>query len=134
MKTLTEQIADKCIHFNGMMNSACKKGILYDDVKIKSESPYKIPCMLNTGMSGGTCASCEFPSAEDVAKEVAEIESMGGDSVKAMILVKDHYKKTRQMFGNLVCPACNGNLSYAIVEYNGHARILCKDCKLSVIE
>ena len=32
MKTLREQIAARCVHFNGTVNPACKAGVVYIDL------------------------------------------------------------------------------------------------------
>jgi hypothetical protein len=52
MKSLHEQIANKCIHFNGIMEKTCKAGICYSDVREEpGEGPYKFPCL----KQGGEC-------------------------------------------------------------------------------
>lgn len=90
MKTLHEQIANKCIHFNGILNKICKAGINYDNVKI--DRPFKFPCL----KQGGECSYAKFLTEEEVNTKVAEIEDKG---IKAMIAVEtiiDHYSKTKE--------------------------------------
>jgi len=75
-KTLREQIADKCIHFSGLMDRSCKKGIVYKEVSDRSSKPYKFPCLKNTSLSGSYCEHCIFPSEERIEKEYNEIMEM----------------------------------------------------------
>lgn len=78
MKSIEEQISDKCIHFTGLGNKVCDAGVEYDSVKTKSTSPYKIPCLRNCQMSGGFygCDKQHFPTEEEIKTEVEEINKL----------------------------------------------------------
>ena len=70
MKSLREQIACKCIHFNGIMNKSCKVGIRYADVRV--DRPYKFPCI----QTGGECSKAQFRTEEEINKELEEIKKI----------------------------------------------------------
>lgn len=134
MKTVEQQILNSCIHFNGMMNKLCLKFIKYDDVRVKDSKPYKLPCLLNSQMSGGKCDSCEFPTKEQAKKEAEEMEIDSNKVMVALALVKSHYKKTNKPNGILECPECKGELQYSVATINGHTRGNCNGCDTNWIE
>jgi len=70
MRTLEEQIGGWCIHFNGIGNDACKLNIPYDTVTDNHKR--KLPCIKQNECSE-FCTSAQFPTEQDVAKRVAEI-------------------------------------------------------------
>lgn len=125
--SLHDQVARKCIHFNGVMNKTCKAGINYADVRI--DKPYKFPCL----QQGGQCPHAEFRTEAQV-KEF--IDKMEDDSVKALVAyatVKDHYAKTKEQSGNVPCQ-CGGELHYTIASLNGHIWAKCNSCGISFNE
>lgn len=125
--SLHDQIARKCIHFNGIMNKACKAGINYDDVKV--DRPFKFPCL----KQGGECPHAEFLTDEQVKELIAKTEE---DSVKTLVaytLVKDHYAKTKEQSGKIPCE-CGGEIHYTIASLNGHVWARCKSCGISFNE
>ena len=130
MKGLEEQISRKCIHFTGLMNKECNRGVLYDTVKDKTTSPFRLPCLSD----GGSCELCELPSEKEVAKRVAEIEDSGNSIMRIHKAVKDHYEKTKEATGTIECPECKGELIYGVAQLNGHIRAKCSGCKMSFIE
>lgn len=127
MKTLKEQIADKCIHFNGIMNKECNAGINYDDVKV--DRHFKFPCL----KQGGECAHSKFRTDEEVEAKVKEIEEDGIKAMVAIATVKDHYAKTKEQTGKVTCQ-CGGELYYAVASINGHVWAKCNSCGISFNE
>jgi hypothetical protein len=129
MKTLEEQIACKCIHFNGVMNKECKVGIKYSEVRVEGEGPYKFPCL----KQGGECSCAEFMTNEQVKEEMKSIEIDGAKVLIAMISIKDHYAKTKKQSGKIACE-CGGELHYTVAQINGHVWAKCNSCGMSFNE
>ena len=127
MKTITEQIAFKCIHFNGVMNTCCKAGIKYEDVRIGR--PFKFPCL----QQGGECSNSQFPTTAEVERELQELEELGIKSLAVFVLVKNHVIKTKEQSGKIPCP-CSGEISFAVASINGHVRGNCSTCGISFNE
>lgn len=69
-KSLAEQYAGKCIHFNGVMNKACKAGVDYDTFP----KPGPIPCFADA-TNAPACALCHFPTPEEVQAYVERMEA-----------------------------------------------------------
>lgn len=126
-KTLHEQIACKCIHFNGVMNKSCKAGINYEDVRI--DRPYKFPCL----QQGGACLKAQFPTEEKITAKLQSIENGGIKAIRARADIKEHVEKTKIKAGQIPC-RCGGQLNYVIANINGHIWASCKSCGLSFNE
>lgn len=127
MKTVQEQIANSCIHFNGIMNAECKAGVKYADVRVGR--PYQFPCL----NQGGQCDKCKFPTAEEVQAELKEIKD---DSLTALVIITEIFKqekKEKRGCGYIECP-CGGTVSYSIAQINGHIRANCSECGISIME
>ena len=133
-RTLEEQISNKCIHFTGLGNSPCDKGVDYDDVKVKDSSPFKVPCLSHEGMHGGKCEHAEFPTKEQVEKRVNEIQDMSNKTIEAYAKVKEHHQKTGEFKGKVECPECPGNLHYTVAKLNGHIWAKCDECDVGWME
>lgn len=129
MKSLKDQIADKCIHFNGVMEKVCKAGITYADIRVEGDGPYKFPCLTQ----GGQCSSAQFRTPEEVEAEVKSIEDSGLKVTMAIAMIKDHIAKTKEQKGKIPCE-CGGELLYVVSSYNGHIKAACKTCKSSFME
>ncbi len=130
MLSLEEQIASKCIHFNGVMSKVCKAGINYADVRVDdSDGPYKFPCL----QQGGQCASAEFRTHAQVKKEMAEIEDSCNKTIIAMSTIKDHIHKTKEQRGKVKCE-CGGELHFTVAKINGHVHANCPSCGISFME
>lgn len=132
MKTIQEQIADKCIHFTGLGDSECKAGVNYNDVKVRSTKPLKIPCLKD--MNGGSCIACEFPSKEYVEKAVNEINLKIAKTLGSYALIKAQYEKTKEATGKIKCPECGGELHYTVAQINNHIHAKCNGCDMGWIE
>lgn len=127
MKTLEEQVARKCIHFNGVMNDTCKHGIKYSDVRVGK--PYKFPCL----QQGGECSCAEFLTKEQISERVAEINNDGDKAATAYLAIKEHVNKTNIKAGSIKCQ-CGGDLNYVVANINGHVWAKCKSCGISFNE
>jgi hypothetical protein len=129
MKSLKQQIADKCLYFNGLMNKSCEKGIQYDSVKEPDERQFKIPCI----KTGGFCDVCKFPSEKIVNEIVIGIMEEGKKTMMGYSLIQKYIKKTGQVSGKIECPSCKGELHYNQSSINGHIWAKCK-CGLGWME
>lgn len=126
-KTLKEQIAAKCVHFNGVMNECCKAGVKYADVRVGK--PYLFPCI----KTGGQCSKASFLTDEEVEKRESEILHIGDKSLTAYVKIKEHYATTKDNPGRVACE-CGGVIKYAVAETNGHIWAKCDTCGLSFNE
>lgn len=127
MLTLEEQIARKCIHFNGVMEKVCKAGVNYDDVKV--HKPFGLPCL----QQGGECQYAKFPTEEEVKKKVSDIENGCLKTIVAMSAIKDHVAKTKEQSGKIKCQ-CGGDIHFTVAQLNGHVHAKCNSCDISFME
>lgn len=130
MRSLEEQIANKCIHFTGIMDKQCKTGIKYEDVRVDDDNgPYKFPCI----KTGGECSLAQFLTYDQVKQRVDEIENKGIKVAIAMAEIKDHVAKTKVKAGKIPCQ-CGGELHYVVASLNGHVHAKCNSCGISFNE
>lgn len=138
-KSPREKIASRCVHFNGLMNKTCKAGIVYDEIDKDNRMLYraKLPChkpdkYLPEGESQCHCPSLEFPSKEQIEKELKEDEERTNKIILAMEAVKPIRKehKGKDWTGTITCPVCQGELHVSHAKYNGHIMAQCEtdDC------
>lgn len=127
MKSVKDQILDRCIFFNGIMNDQCNAKVKYSDVRVGK--PYKFPCL----KQGGVCEISKFPTLEDAEKEVKEIKEMTEIGSSMYSLVKQHYNNTKELFGIIKCE-CGGDLKYSISQVNYHIWANCNKCGISLKE
>lgn len=125
--SLEDQIAHKCIHFNGVMEKTCKAGINYNDVW--ADKPSGLPCL----KQGGECHRAEFPTEEQVKEKVAAIMESGTQTLMAAALIKAHIQK-KSNNGIIECVCGSDSLHYAVAETNGHIRAKCNKCGISFVE
>ncbi len=126
MNSIEKQITNKCIHFTGLTNKECSVGVKYKDVEVRDSRPIKIPCLKDSLLSGGTCIKAEYPTEEEVEKQVAEIMKDNEMQMNAYLVVKQYIEKTGVKLGKVICPSCGGNLHYTQAESNGHIWGNCK--------
>lgn len=140
-KSLHDQLADRCIHFNGLMNKACDAGMRYDDVDAGHRVAYRaaLPCLKDRHLGHGVpytgpmghCPHVKFPTEEEVQRRLASIEQHHQRMQAALDAVapirKEH--KGKYWTGTIKCPVCEGTLH---VRHHGngqvHARCETKDC------
>lgn len=127
MKSMEEQIINKCIHFNGVMNKCCKAGVNYADVRI--DKPYKFPCL----NQGGECELRIFPTPEELQEEIVETQAHVIKSLAAYAKIKEHFNKTKAYAGTVSCE-CGGSLRYTCATVNGHIWARCDTCGISFNE
>lgn len=139
MKTLSEQIGNKCIHFNGLREDtgACDAGVVYLTVKATDESIKgfaRYPCFREG--EAVPCAKRHFPTPEEVAAQVAEHNASWERLKLGIRAASDDAKKHGFKMGNagrgvVPCPVCKaGELHYTVAAYNGHMHGRCTtpDC------
>lgn len=125
MKTLEEQIANKCRHFNGISEKTCKAGVCYDAIADATKSALeRFPCF-REGEST-PCEKRDFLSEDEVLARVAEIKESTARTMKAMVAAFEDakrlgLKKGKGGTGSIKCPCCEGGtLGYSVASINGH--------------
>lgn len=134
MRSLTEQIARKCVHFSGISEKQCKVGVAYETVRDSTTSPYNFACFKENVYI--PCEQRCFPTDKAVAAEVAAIEEHSTRTIKAMFAARQDadvkgFGKGSGGFGEINCPCCiGGTLRYSVAAYNGHMHGQCTtpDC------
>lgn len=139
--TLAEQIANKCIHYNGLSGpgmkddsstKCCRAGVQYASVAdpaLKGKGFAQWPCF-REGESV-PCDKRHFPTPEEVAAEVAESDASFARLTIALTAVNDDaaakgYKKGSGGGAIIDCPVCKaGKLHYTVAGYNGHIHGRC---------
>lgn len=122
-KSLREQIANKCIHFNGTLNKVCKAGVNYNTFRQQWDSTCcGFPC-LKDSKTPLSCGQREWPSEEYIQARLDEIEEATLRHMKAGSLVAEFREKNKGKDAqeSFPCPACEkGTLNLSISAYNGH--------------
>lgn len=136
MKTLAEQISNKCAHYNGLSGPGmkddaatrcCDAGVVY--MTVKSSDPSVVGFAHYPCFREGESLPCDkrhFPTAEEVAAEVAEHDAHWerlklGISAASDDAKKHGFKKGNGGNGFVRCPICTtGDLHYSVAGYNGH--------------
>jgi hypothetical protein len=132
-----------CNHYQAPAeHTECKAGVKFADL----DGPIgKWPCFCKTGESPpGGCDKAQFPTAEEIAYEDAEIERRCreierryrelGKARKAIVesLGGPWKRGTPGSRGSIDCPVCGGKatLHFTRAGYNGHIHAHCgtKDC------
>lgn len=83
-KSLTDQIANKCRHFNGLMHNVCDAGIAYQSVQNHRERPLRLPCLKEDGCTE-RCPKASFLSVEEIAVKEAEIRATVVNALTEML-------------------------------------------------
>ena len=60
----------RCVHFDGIMKKTCEAGVLYDTVKDKTTSPFKLACF----SEGPICPSAKYYTREEAEAREDDIE------------------------------------------------------------
>jgi len=136
MKTLREQIENKCNHFTGLMQKTCNKGHCYDDMDAENRLPMRrgLPCLRESSQAEpcSHCPDMEYPTEEQIAAELASMDERV-DRMKLVLatlkpLRKEH--KGTNWRGTITCPVCQGNMHVTHAAYNNHMSGVCEsdDC------
>ncbi len=131
-KTLAEQIAGRCIHYNGAGNGpTCDAGVKYNDVRDDTVTKgWRLPCFRESVAK--PCPKCEFPTPEAVAEQVQASETSFERSNSAMHACYEDaqhrgFRKGHGGAATIVCPVCgHGALHYSVASYNGHMHGRCE--------
>lgn len=135
MKSIEEQINDKCIYFDGAQNEYCKMLVKLNDVRDKSVRPYKLPCVRNYSFGGlNNCDKRKWPDEKHVKESVEEINEICQKNLVAFAKVKIHIKNSGQDIGSIKCPSCGGVLRYNVSTFNRHIWAKCFGCDISFNE
>ena len=121
MKTLKQQIGNRCVHFSGVQHKQCEAGVAYQGGNL--------PCFRDGGdKRNWACNKVQFPTGEEVEAELDRKNAAMAKFAKAGPIIdkiKKEYKG--QNWGGVeVCPVCNGRLHLAHAAYNGH---VCGKCE-----
>lgn len=125
MKTLEQQVTERCKHFNGIMNDSCKAGVCYKDIR-GTDKPFRFPCL---DRESTLCSKAEFLSPEEVKKEIDEIVESSTKAVNSLIKIKSQNKNK----GSVQCD-CGGKITYSFAPTNQHVWAKCDTCSLSIME
>jgi hypothetical protein len=105
----------KCIHFTGLSNGHCSKGIAYKAVEIhmlqvpgKYVQPY--PC-LNPSVQ--SCQLRELPTYRQAQKMAAQHSECAERAVTALVAINDYCRSHDLTVGEIRCPNCEqGTLKF----------------------
>ena len=126
-KTLPEQIANRCKHFNGVQNAQCKAGVEYRQFDRQTG----LPCLRDCA-GHQECPQRQWLTEAEVAAEVAEIEAHSKRFMTLLPLIQSIKEEHRgkSWAGVKICPVCAGRLHLSHASLNGHVHGKCetKDC------
>jgi hypothetical protein len=133
MKSLYDQKADKCRHFNGTINGTCKAGVAYATVKVSrgEGKGFALPCLKDP--EGLHCDKLSFKSHDEITAEIEEVNRRFENIGKARAAIVDHcggpWKRGMGGTSGVIdCPACGGSktLHFSRAGYNGHVHAGCE--------
>lgn len=138
-----------CIHFNGVQNDQCKRGVSYEVMWPKGPKP----CIqtLHKSARGGTylkpgevpatstpfpgadkakpCPLYQEPTSEEVQADREESERWMQRTMAAIKVAGDWRVKPKpatDRYEVVECPVCNGRLHLSQSAYNGHVHGKCE--------
>lgn len=133
MKSLHDQIANKCKHFNGIMEKTCRAGIPYDRYRDEEGKLMGLlPCFKDEALAS-LCSLAAFPTEEEVQARIQEIDdsfnkvSKAREACVAYAKAQGWGKGKQSGCGRIVCPVCGGILSFSIASVNGHIHAACSN-------
>lgn len=133
--SIKEQRAGRCVHFNGLMNAACKAGVLYHETFTEpKEQPlmYRLPCNKHMAMHATMpCLHQKFPTPEEVeAEEKIQLE-FTAKTLTVYATVKDYIEKNPTVqSGKIKCPHGDHDMAFAVAKTNGHVWFRCVTCQI----
>lgn len=120
-----------CVHFNGIMNDACKVGVTYASVRDGSVRPYRFPCIGREGdPCATTCAKRQLPTLAEVEAEEARFRKSMADTMTARAEIVENIGPWKRgepgEEGQTPCPVCkSGTLHFTRSGFNGHIHAAC---------
>lgn len=144
MATLTDKsrqaIAEKkrrrCKHFNGTTNATCDAGVNY--LELSGGDPHGYACRLPCTEGGCPwapeekivpCALREIMTEDEIQAEIDELDRSFAKSVGARAAITEYLKATgqpsRNVSGNIPCPACEDGTLHFSIAFNGHCHAKC---------
>jgi hypothetical protein len=124
MKSMREQIAGSCRHFNGVQNKTCSAGVAYESIRDgdgQRASFATRPCFAGEGRI--PCNLRSFKTGEEVEAEIAETDHLLAkvSGARAAIVASG------QPHGAIACPVCGtpDALRFSVSPYNGHVHAAC---------
>lgn len=139
-KTLREQIARRCVHFTGLMQTKCEAGCVYELFDLGAKVPYRrnLPCfkldadeereLRDAGIEQAKCDRAQFPTEKELDEHdrVADERAAKIKTVATALVPirKEHAGKNWS--GTIECPACKGVLHVYHVGFNGHMHVACE--------
>jgi rubredoxin len=138
VKTLYEQKANKCRHFNGMMNKVCEAGVAYETVRKSGGRGYALPCFKDDSAEHPEC-NCDkqsFKTHEEIAAEIEESDRRFQNTMTARMAIVEHLggpwkRGSPGVSASIACPVCKaGTLRFNRAAVNGHIHARCStaDC------
>ena len=134
MRSLYQQISEKCIHFSGVQHEKCGAGVEY-----KSFRGCPFPCFrgeagdkLRKGEKPFVCEKVEWPTDAYIQAEIAmwdrENKKVGAGLKAVEPIRKEH--KGKNWRGIIECPLCKGKLHVSHAGSNNHVHGRCEtpDC------
>lgn len=124
MRSLRDQIANKCVHFTGIDNDTCRAGVEYKQFR-SAETGYRdrLPC--HRKCAHIACEHREFPSEAEVQRQLDAHEKAAAKMFGALDAVHADAKarglrKGHGGTGAVKCPNCGGEIAYSVASFNGH--------------
>lgn len=120
-----------CKHFRSMSeHETCEAGVAYESLK---GIPFgSRPCFCRRGVVVGGCDLAQFPTAEEIAAQDAEMNKRFELIGKARTAIVAHLggpwkRGTAGATGTIDCPACGAadSLRFSRAGYNGHIHAAC---------
>lgn len=120
---------DFCVHFNGVLQKVCRKGINYREITGGEDFGWikRIPCREGSLID---CEHMRLPTAE----EVAEVEERFKKSIEYINQIVADIRETKKSAGVIVCPSCYGPVHFQVSDLNGHIHAECHDCGINFME
>lgn len=120
-----------CNHYRAMSEHAtCSAGVEYD--KFKGQPYDARPCFCRNGIVMPGCDLAQFPTAEEIAAEEAEMSKRFELIGKARAAIVTHLggpwnRGSAGKAGTIDCPACGTekSLRFTRAGYNGHIHAAC---------
>ncbi len=121
-----------CKNYRAMSeHETCKADVAYD--KFKGQPFESRPCFCRNGIAPPGCELAQFPTAEEIAAQDAEMnkrfELMGKARAAIVSSLGGPWKRgTAGATGTIDCPACGvaQSLRFSRAGYNGHIHAACK--------